>query len=108
MYTTQDPAIHAQETQFTGDTLLLQSIRMEKYSLSALEQKILYFFISRLQQDCSCDDMQQYRYVFDLAEFCRAYGIDDDNGRNYINIRNAIIKLSYDSFWIKTDAGTLD
>lgn len=38
-------------------------------------------------------------YVFDIKEFCKCCGLDDDSGGNYDNVRETIKKLRDKSIW---------
>jgi plasmid replication initiation protein len=74
-------------------------IQQARFQLSTQEQKILLYLISKIKPK----DKEFKSYEFNLAEFCNVCGIDMDNGKNYINLKSTLKKLSDKSMWIKMD-----
>lgn len=73
-------------------------IQKTAYDLTVCEQRI----ILRLIQIIHPDDTEFKQYAFDIQEFCEICGIEKDNGKNYINIKQAIKNLADKSFWLQT------
>ena len=71
-------------------------IQRSRYELSTVEQKIVLYLISKIKPD---DDNLKL-YDFQIKEFCEVCGIDDDNGKNYANLKAAIKNLSDKSIWV--------
>ena len=72
-------------------------IRNTRYDLTLVEQKI----ILRLIQQIKPNDKDLYSYYFNINEFCVLCGIEQNNGANYMYIKNALKKLRDKSFWVK-------
>lgn len=74
-------------------------IQRAKFSLSIQETRLLDFLISlvRTQDDAFRE------YELDLKIFCALFGIDYKNGKNRINLKNALQTLSDKSMWIEID-----
>jgi len=71
-------------------------IQKSRYSLSVVEQKIVWLLISKIEPD----DGEFKKYEFDLHDFCQLCGIQEANGKNYKNLKSAIDKLTGRSFWM--------
>lgn len=76
-------------------------IQHSRYHLSAQEQKIVLYLISKIQPND--DDFKLYK--FEIQDFCKVCGIDSTSGGNYILLKDSIKKLSDKSIWVKLDNG---
>lgn len=72
-----------------------------RYSLSAQQQKIVLYLISKIKPEDSEFDL----YNFDIGEFCKICGITDA-GKNYKLIREQIKKITDQSIWVTLPDGT--
>lgn len=72
-------------------------IQKSRYKLSAQEQKLLLFIISKIKPT----DKEFKSIVLSLKQICKVCGITY-NSKNYINFRNSISSLSDKGFWIDT------
>jgi len=72
-------------------------IQKSKFELSAQEQKIMQYLISKIKPE----DDAFITADFDITEFCDVCGIDSDNGQNYKNIQDTIGKLADKKIWIQ-------
>jgi len=95
----QDFKIRTQEMQRYKVVKSNELIQKSRFNLSAQEQKIVLFLISRIKPT----DKEFYYQDFSVAEFCSICGIDSANGKNYKNIKNAIKSLSDKSVWVTKD-----
>lgn len=77
---------------------IIREICRRKSELGLLERKALNFIISLIKPN---DSQSECVYVFDIQDFCKICGIDDDNGKNYINAKAALKRLADNSFWIR-------
>ena len=73
-------------------------IQKNRYNLSAQQQKVLLYLISKIKPT----DETLMPYEFRVKDFCATCGIDGENGNNYIALKNAIRELNA-CFWIETD-----
>lgn len=71
-------------------------IRKTRHTLSAQEQKVILFLISKIKPDD--EDFQEYE--FDISEFCKVCNIDHRSGGNYETLKEAIKNLRDKSFWV--------
>lgn len=90
----------ARENKIVKDNKLIQNVTCRKYELSVLEQKILGFILSLIKPSKDIAGEPQYKYEFDIRTFCKVCGIDYNNGKNYINVKEALKKIADNSFWI--------
>jgi plasmid replication initiation protein len=74
-------------------------IEKVKYNLTATEQKVLLFSISKIKPK---DELNQ-TYEFKIKDFCDVVGIDYSSGSNIKNIKKAITNVSNKGFFILTD-----
>lgn len=72
-------------------------IQKSRYKLSAQEQKLLLYIISKIKPS----DKEFRTMVLSLKQVCKVCGITY-NSKNYINFRNSITSLSDKGFWIST------
>lgn len=70
-------------------------IQKGRYRLSAQEQKLLLYIISKIKPT----DKEFKTIVLSLKQICKVCGITY-NSKNYINFRNSISSLSDKGFWI--------
>jgi len=77
-------------------------IQKSRHQLSLQEQKIMLYLISRIKPD----DANFMEQVFTIQEFCRFCGMDETNGKNYSDIKDAIGKLLSRFIWVKQDDGS--
>lgn len=78
-------------------------IQKSKYNLTATEQKIVWFLISKIKYE----DKDLNTYIIEINEFCRICGIQESNGGNYKTLKTALKTLSDKSFWMPTIKGTI-
>ena len=77
------------------------SIQKARYNLSVQEQKIILYLISKIKPN----DTDLHLYKFSIQEFCQVCGIDDDNGKNYADLKDAVINLRNKGFWARIGEG---
>lgn len=76
-------------------------IQKSRFSLSAQQQKIILYLISKITQF----DDELKLYDFFIPDFCRICGIDCENGGNYASLRNAVKELTDKSVWVTLEDG---
>ena len=76
-------------------------IQHARFSLNTVQQKIVLYLISQIQPW----DHEFQCYDFNVLDFCRICGIDNDSGRNYTEIKEEIKKLSDKSYWLTLEDG---
>lgn len=74
-------------------------IQKSRFSLSLQQQRIVLFLISLISEG----DYSFKEYEFDLNDFCMLCGIDYKNGKNHINLKNALQAISDKSVWVDID-----
>jgi Protein involved in initiation of plasmid replication len=74
-------------------------IQSGKFDLSLIEQKIILTLIQKILPT----DKEFQTYEFSIQDFCEICGIDRQNGKSYINCKNAIKSLHSKNFWIQKD-----
>lgn len=73
-------------------------IRKTRYNLTAQQQKILLYAISRIKPE---DDVNT-QYIFEIKEFAAACGLNiDDSGTYYHNLKQDLNDMTK-PFWIRT------
>jgi plasmid replication initiation protein len=77
-------------------------IQKARFNLSLQEQKIIIYLISRIKPE----DMELKEHEFEIADFCRLCGLDDDSGGNYKYIKQSLKDLRDKSVWIQIDENT--
>lgn len=84
-------------------------IQKNRFELSLPEQKTVAFICSMIQPIDPKDSIYnvpfQLEYEFNIRNYCKICGIDYDNGKNYINIKALLKKLSDRSMWLETETG---
>lgn len=93
-----DPAEEFRDQYIAKANALIQQ---SCFNLSVQQQKILMVMISAIRP--TDDDFHVYE--FEIVDFCRAAGIDFDNGKNYQNLKAAIKALADKSVWITKENG---
>jgi len=78
-----------------------QIIQKSRYELSAQEQKIILYLISKIKPG----DSEFNLYEFKIVDFCEVCGIDKENGKNYINLKRTIKELADKSIWVTLENG---
>lgn len=73
-------------------------VRKARYSLTAQQQKIILYMVSRIKPGAEDFDT----YEFDLKDMCMLFGITN-NGKNYANFKRNIEALVKKTFWIETE-----
>lgn len=76
-------------------------IQRSRFSLSVQQQKIVLYLISQITPY----DEDFKLYEFSIVEFCKLVGIDYENGKNYLNLKQAIKDIADKSIWIKLTDG---
>jgi len=71
-------------------------IQKSRYSLPLLQQKILLRIIQEIKPE---DDILQPMH-FSIKEFCELCGLNYRSGKNYKNIKDAILSIKQSSFWL--------
>lgn len=84
-------------------------IRKNRFELSLPEQKTVAYVCSMIQPVKPTDQNNnipfQLEYEFNIRDYCKICGIDYDNGKNYMNIKSILKKLSDRSMWLETETG---
>ncbi|EST10247.1 replication initiation protein [Sporolactobacillus laevolacticus] len=77
-------------------------IQKTRYDLTLQEQKLILFVIQKIKPG----DQEFKQYTFSIQDYCKICEIDYDNGKNYQNIKKALLKLRNKGFWMKMDNGS--
>jgi plasmid replication initiation protein len=77
-------------------------IQRSRHKMDLQEQKILLYMISKIKPN----DIDFTEQTFSIIEFCKACGLDDDNGGNYAYIKNTLKSLRDRSIWVTLDDGS--
>lgn len=79
-------------------------IQQNRFELSLPEQKTVAFICSMIKpidvKDKAKEVPYQLDYEFNIRDYCKVCGIDYDNGKNYIDVKATLRKLSDRSMWI--------
>lgn len=78
-------------------------IQKSRFDLSLQQQKIILYLISQI----SPADREFKQYEFSIAQFCQVCGIENQNGKNHIDIKAAIKEISDKSLWVTMPDGTI-
>lgn len=84
------------------DRLVVKSndlIQKSRFSLSLQQQKIILYVISLITPY----DEDFKLYEFSIQEFCRVCGIDTENGKNYRDLKAAILGIVNQARWVNID-----
>jgi len=76
-------------------------IQKSRFQLSAQEQKIILYMISKIKPNDEEFIVQDFR----ILEFCKVCGIENDSGSNYKAVKDTIKALADKSLWIMQDNG---
>ena len=76
-------------------------IQKSRFSLSLQQQKVVLYLISQITPY----DEDFKLYEFSIKQFCQVCGIDYNNGKNYIDLKNAIKEIADKSIWINLPSG---
>jgi len=76
-------------------------IQKSRYELSAQEQKIVLYLITKIKPD----DNELDLYEFNIKEFCEVCGIDATSGGNYFLLKEIIFKLATKIVCVTLDNG---
>lgn len=78
-------------------------IRHARFQLTALEQNIIYFCLSKIKPS----DTDFMRQSFTVSEFCEVCGLNFENphGKDYSRIKSAIKSISDKSAWVEYSDG---
>jgi len=76
-------------------------IQRSRYELSAQEQKIILYLITKIKPD----DTELELYEFNIKDFCEVCGIDEKSGKNYSNLKEIISDLTSKIIWVTLDNG---
>ena len=74
-------------------------VQKSRYKLSLPEQKTIAYICSMIKP--ISDNNYQLEYTFDVRKYCRICGLDYNNGKNYIDVKAILQKLSDKSMWIE-------
>lgn len=74
-------------------------VQKSRYKLSLPEQKTIAYICSMIKP--TSDNNYQLEYTFDVRKYCRICGLDYNNGKNYIDVKAILQKLSDKSMWIE-------
>ena len=74
-------------------------LQKARFQLTVQEQKIILYLISKIKPN----DKDFHSNKFDIQEFCDVCGIDNRNGKNYVNLKTTIKNLSDKSLWVRVD-----
>lgn len=75
-------------------------IQDARFDFSLQEQKVIAYLISKIKPD----DSEMAEQEFNIKEFCQICGIDDNNGKNYADLKKTIQSLADKSIWIKIES----
>ena len=80
------------------DNALIQKTR---YALSVQQQKLLLFMVSKIKPM----DEPYTEYTISIGDYCRACGVDHDNGGNYAYMKASLKSIADKSIWMKMGNG---
>lgn len=84
-------------------------IQKNRFELSLPEQKTVAYICSMIKPIDLKDSIQgipyQLEYEFNIREYCKICGIDYNNGKNYLDIKVTLRRLSDRSMWLETETG---
>lgn len=78
-------------------------IQQNRFELNISEQKTVAFICSMIKPvDPSGKDIPyQLEYEFNIRDYCKICGLHYDNGKNYLDVKNTLKKLSDKSMWLQ-------
>ena len=74
-------------------------IQKSRFTLTLQQQKVVLYLISQITP--YDDDFKLYE--FSINEFCKVCGIDETNGKNYLDLKQAVKDIADKSLWITLD-----
>lgn len=77
-------------------------IQRARYELSLVELKTLAYILSLIKPNDTIDQI----YTFTVADYCQVCGIDYDNGKNYLTVKQGLKALRDKSFFLIKEDGT--
>lgn len=81
-------------------------IQRNRFELSLPEQKTVAYICSMIQPMQTEESGFQLEYEFKIREYCKIYGIDYDNGKNYQDVKATLKKLRDKSMWLTLPDGS--
>lgn len=98
---------HAREFIVAKSNTIVQKSR---FNLSVPEQKTIAYICSmikpRTEKERENNTPYILEYQFDIRKYCRLCGIDYDNGKNYLDIKQLLKGLRDKSMWLTLGDGT--
>ena len=76
-------------------------IQKSRFNLQLQEQKIILYLISKIKPE----DIELKEHIFQIKDFCKVCGLNDDSGKNYTNIRQTLKDLRDKSIWVTLENG---
>ena len=76
-------------------------IQKARFDLTTQEQKVILYLISKIKPG----DMNFEEHVFEITDFCRVCGLDEDSGGNYAYIKKTLKSLRDKSIWVTLPNG---
>ena len=95
-----DEIIKIREQYVAKSNTLIQKSR---YSLTLQQQRILLYLISKIKPD----DTPEETYTFSIDEFCKVCGITASTGDYYKTIKDDLLYIRNNGFWLKREDGSL-
>ena len=86
------------------DKLVVKSndlIQKSRFSLTVQQQRVILYLISKI----GYGDEDFKEYEFDIRDFCRVCGLDDGNGKHYIELKRQVKAIRDKSMWIESSEG---
>ena len=77
-------------------------IQRSRFNLQVQEQKIILYLISKIKPE----DTELKEYTFEIKDFCKICGLDDESGANYKYIKQTLKDLRDKSIWITLKDGS--
>lgn len=77
-------------------------IQKSRFYLSLQEQKIVLYLISKIKPE----DLELKEQYFEIRNFCKVCGLDNDNGANYKYIKQTLKGLRDKSIWVTLENGS--
>jgi plasmid replication initiation protein len=81
-------------------------VQKSRYTLSAKEEKTLEFLISLILPPTNEASEQSLEYTFEIQDYCKVCGLDENNGNNYIYTKQTLKSLRDKSFWLPMEDGS--
>lgn len=81
-------------------------VQKSRFNLSLVEQKTINYLVSLIKPADKCPDGKQpIEYEFEIIDYCKTCGIDYDNGKNYITVKNTLKSLRDKSVYMSVPGG---